>query len=638
LPEQNQDQETENKPRWGLVVALVLAVVAPLLLLGREWGRPGSGPEIPYSKFRSLVQEGQVAEVVVRGHSVQGELAEARSLGGEGTKTTSFQTRIPEFGKSDILDTLEEREVSIEVREPREGQSWAWALWLLPIVLLIGFYAFAMRRMARGFGGPGGLANLGQTRAKRVKPEASKVRFDDVAGQEGAKRDVVELVEFLRDPKRYEQLGAEVPHGILLAGPPGTGKTLVARALAGEAGVPFFHVSGSEFIEMVVGVGAARVRQTFQQAKQHQPSIIFIDEIDAIGRQRGTGMGGGHDEREQTLNQILDEMDGFGGRESVIVVAATNRPDVLDPALLRPGRFDRRLTLESPDKQARKQILELHTRDMPLGDDVDLDQVASLTPGFSGAHLKNLANEAGMLAGRDHCTKVTRKYFDEARDKVMLGPARPLAIGSAERRRLAIHESGHTAVAHYLDKTEPPYKVTIVPRGQALGGTHQLPDSEPYTMDEEYLRERLAVLLAGRASERTFLGTVSSGADDDIQKATQIARAMVSRWGMSDEVGPMDVRDSDDSPFLGYEIQRGRSLSDRTAATVDGAVRGYLLDAEQRAIDVLTTHRKAVEKLIESLESEETLTMEAIQNHLGSGEPSTPPSRDAEVHAYSDKH
>jgi len=456
------------------------------------------------------------------------------------------------------------------------------------------------------------------------KAKIPKVRLADVAGQENAKAEVAELLEFLREPERYQKLGAEVPHGILLQGPPGTGKTMLARALAGEAGVPFFHMSASEFIEMFVGVGASRVRNLFDAAKKAQPSIIFIDELDSVGRVRGAGLGGGHDEREQTLNQILAEMDGFEGHEAVVVLAATNRPDVLDPALLRPGRFDRHVTLELPDLKGREAILKVHARNVPLAPDVDLHTVATGTPGFSGADLKNLVNEAAMAAARENLTRVEARHFDAMRDRIMMGAVRTLAIHADERHRLAVHESGHTAVAYFLPLADPLHKVTIIPRGRSLGSTHQLPEIERHTLPEEYLKERLAVILAGRAAEKVFLDSVSSGADEDIRMATQIARSMVGRWGMSEEVGPVDVRESESHPFLGREMAQPRSFSEATAAAADKAVRRYLMEAEARAVELLKQNEPKVARLIAELEKRETLDRNEIAVCLGPKEVAAP--------------
>jgi cell division protease FtsH len=542
-----------------------------------------------------------------------------------------YSTRIPSIEGAELLKLLGERKVEVSAEEP--GVGIGWLLWLLPWILIIGLWYYLTRRMYGGIG-RGAIGDLVGGQARMVEPEsAPKVRFSDVAGQENAKAEVSEILEFLRNPQRYRKLGAEVPHGILLQGPPGTGKTLLARALAGEARVPFFHISASEFIELFVGVGASRVRKLFQQAKENAPSIIFIDELDSVGRVRGAGFGGGHDEREQTLNQILAEMDGFEGHEAVVVLAATNRPDVLDPALLRPGRFDRHVTLELPDMKARVAILQVHCRHVPLSTDVDLEKVAAGTPGFSGADLRNLVNEAAMAAARENRDRVNARDFDEMRDRIIMGSLRTMAIHEDERHRLAVHESGHAAVAYYLPSADPIHKVTIIPRGRSLGGTHLLPEIERHTLPEEYLRDRLAVILAGRAAERLFLNTLSSGADDDIRLATQLARWMVGRWGMSDELGPVDVRDSDEHPFLGREIATGARFSEETAAIADQAVRRYLAEAEERANEILKAHRSQVEQLIGQLEQNETLERAAVAVCLGPIEvphrhrPESPPAK-----------
>jgi cell division protease FtsH len=461
------------------------------------------------------------------------------------------------------------------------------------------------------------------------KGDVPAISFEDVAGQQNAKREVAELVEFLKNPEAFERLGAEVPRGVLLMGPPGTGKTLLAKALAGEAGVPFFSISGSEFIEVFVGVGAARVRSLFSAAKENAPSIIFVDELDSVGRTRGTGLGGGHDEREQTLNQILAEMDGFSGHESVIVLAATNRPDVLDPALLRPGRFDRHVVLDLPTREERREILQVHTRKVPLDSDVDLDRIAAGTPGFSGADIRNLANEAAMYAARKHRRAVSMSDFDEARDKLLMGTVRTLAIQPEERRRLAVHESGHALVAWHAPFADPLYKVTIIPRGQALGGTQQLPEAERHTLPEDYLRDRLAVILGGRTAEKVLLGSVSSGADDDIRQATALARAMVSRWGMSDDVGPVDLRASESHPFLGREIAQPRHYSEHSAQTVDEAVKTLVLAAERQAEAVLRQHRDQLDRLVALLEQTETLERDDIERLLEEGTVGEDPATEA---------
>ncbi len=611
---------------WFLVL-MAFAIV--MLVLARPQVTDVRTP-VSYTEFVTLLESEHVVSVTFRGDRLDGTLNTSIPTPAGG-QTTRFTTRIPPVDDPNLLQLLQQQGVEIEA-ETAEGDANAWWVALLPWLLIIGFWIYLWRRMSGGL--PGGLGRGGDLTnflrggVRKVEGEtAPKVTFDDVAGQDNAKREVAELLEFLRNPERYSRLGAEVPHGILLEGPPGTGKTLIAKALAGEAGVPFFQISASEFIEVFVGVGASRVRKLFEEAKKSAPSIIFIDELDSIGRVRGAGLGGGHDEREQTLNQILAEMDGFEGREAVVVLAATNRPDVLDPALLRPGRFDRHITLELPDRDARVAILKVHARNVPLADDVDLDQVAAGTPGFSGADIKNLVNEAAMAAAREEAEKVAARHFDEMRDRIMMGTLRTMAIFDEERHRLAVHESGHTAVAYYLPLSDPIHKVTIIPRGRSLGATHQLPEIERHTLPQDYLADRLAVLLAGRAAEHTFLDSLSSGADEDIRAATQLARWMVGRWGMSDEVGPVDVRESEEHPFLGREIAQPRRFSEETAQAADKAVKRLLTDAEERATAVLEAHRERVERLIAALEEEETLDRAAVASCLGPTEVPKPKAK-----------
>ena len=565
---------------------------------------------LPYSSVKQMIRDGEVISAEFEEHAIVVTREQPDPAG-----VSAFRAVIPLPGDPEILPLLEEQGVEIRAKEPADGSI---LLYFLPWILILGFYLWIQRRMMGGLaGGPGGVAG-GLLGGRFAKPSQSrqKVTFDDVAGQDQAKREVAELVEFLREPERFQRVGAEVPHGVLLVGPPGTGKTLLAKALAGEADVPFFSTSGSEFIEIFVGVGAGRVRKMFESAREAAPAIIFIDELDSIGRTRGTGLGGGHDEREQTLNQILAELDGFGGREAVVVLAATNRPDVLDPALLRPGRFDRHVTLNLPDKTARRAILDIHAKDLPIEDTSDLDVIAAGTPGFSGADLKNLLNEAAISAARRNASLITRDDLSEARDKVMMGTVRSLAIRPEEKHRLAVHEAGHTAAAFYTPESDPVYKVTIIPRGHALGGTHMLPEAERHTLDEEYLRIQLVTLLAGRAAERLFLGTVSSGADDDIRRATDLARSMVARWGMTEELGPIDLRQSEDHPFLGQTIAQPRDHADETAGRVDAAVIELLKTSEHRAAEILVEHKSRIEDLIAELETRETLETDQIRTCL----------------------
>ena len=614
MSEQQQGGWKHNIFEW-LIAGLIAYLVLSLFV-----GSQPSGGTVAYTDFKTMVTEGKVDSVVFHGQRVEVRLTDDRT-GADGRPTKAITTYLPPIDDPALLPSLQSNGVKIRAKVPEDGVGSVF-LRMLPWLMILGFWFFLWRRMSGvlpgGGVGRGGVGDFLKGRINDVeKDEGPRIRFADVAGQDNAKREVAELLAFLRDPERYRRLGAEVPHGILLQGPPGTGKTMLARALAGEAGVPFFHMSASEFIEMFVGVGASRVRNLFDEAKKHQPSIIFIDELDSVGRVRGAGFGGGHDEREQTLNQILAEMDGFEGREAVVVLAATNRPDVLDPALLRPGRFDRHVTLDLPDLKGRQQILSVHVRNVPLADDVDLAKVAAATPGFSGADLKNLVNEAAMAAARENLGQVNSRHFDDMRDRIIMGAVRTMAIHDDERHRLAVHESGHTAVAYFLPGTDPLHKVTIIPRGRSLGGTHQLPEIERHTLPEEYLRDRLAVILAGRAAEKVFLNSVSSGADEDIRMATQIARSMVGRWGMSEDVGPVDVRESEEHPFLGREFAQPRSFSEATAAAADMAVRKYLVDAQAHAEKVLKENKARVERLIASLEDHETLGLDEIAVCLG---------------------
>ncbi len=592
-------------------------LLAGMLLLGfffamREAQPPPQAPtEVAYSEFKQLLRDRRVAAVSLAEHSATASVKPAG--GGDGREL--IRVNLPALSDPELMPLIESSGAVVSVETPRE-EDGNWLVSLLPWLIFLGIYFWFWHRMQSNltgrFGGRDPSDFLAGSADREVKRK-QRVTFADVAGQESAKREVAELVDFLRDPARYQRLGAEPPRGVLLMGPPGTGKTLLARALAGEADVNFYHTSASEFIEMFVGVGASRVRKMFEEAKKRAPAIIFIDELDAVGRVRGTGLGGGNDEREQTLNQILSEMDGFSGHEAVIVLAATNRPDVLDPALLRPGRFDRHVTLELPDREAREAILKVHTRKMPLASDVDLKTLAAATPGFSGADLKNLVNEAAMAAARTDRRAIEMADFEEMRDKVMMGTVRSLAIRPEEKHRLAVHEAGHTAVAYFLPKADPLYKVTIIPRGRSLGGTHMLPEEERHTLPEDYLKDRLAVMLAGRTAEKVLLGNVSSGADDDIKNATQMARAMVARWGMSEEIGPVDLRQSEDHPFLGREIAQPRRFSETTAHDVDAAVSNLLREAEARAEEVLETHAANVKRLVQRLEEKESLGIEDIK-------------------------
>jgi len=618
--------EQKKQPPPLQLAAIIFAAFALLYLLSLQVPQSERRYEIPYSEFKLLLQEQWIEQVQLRGDIIEGKLIKAKTIVPSEGPILRFRTRVPAFGDDSLLPELEKSGVQIRVTSPAGENTLQNALiGLLPWLLFLAVFIWLMRRTARNISGQlGGSEELkGFLGGSSKEAKIPETTFADVAGQENAKREVSELVDYLKNPDRFRKLGAEIPHGVLLMGAPGTGKTLLARALAGEAGVPFYSISASEFIEVFVGVGASRVRNLFKAAKKNTPSIIFIDELDSIGRTRGTGLGGGNDEREQTLNQILAEMDGFSGHEAILILAATNRPDVLDPALLRPGRFDRHITLDLPERGDRIAILKVHIRNSPIDADVDFDKIAASTPGFSGADLKNLVNEAAILAARHREQTITMADFDEARDKVMMGAERTLAMQPEERHRLAVHEAGHTLLAHFLPHSDALYKVTIVPRGHALGGTHQLPEHERHTLPQEYLQDRLAVILGGRTAEKELLGSLSSGADDDIHQATTMARAMVSRWGMSEEVGPVDLRESEEHPFLGREMAQPRHYSEHSAEIVDEATRHLLLNAEQQATDVIQQHRTVLNTLIEALEENETLYREQIDACLG---PATPPT------------
>ncbi|GAA0638101.1 ATP-dependent zinc metalloprotease FtsH [Halomonas beimenensis] len=630
-PQENRPTPPPGRPQpqWlmFLWMAIAILVVANFMEASRQPGRV----ELTYSEFLDAVEQGEVEEVTLHGQSVQGTFTEeARTLRdldqGEGFRTTR-----PTVEGRQLLDRLQAKGVRIVAR-PEDLPWWQRMLMLaVPWILLLAFLFWFWSRMQQRMMSGGGPFGIGQSKARQIKGEESEVRMGDVAGSENAKRDIFEVVDFLKQPGRYRALGAKVPHGILMMGPPGTGKTLMAKAVAGEAGVPFFSISGSEFIEMFVGVGAARVRDLFKKAKEQAPSVIFIDELDSIGRARGTGMGGGHDEREQTLNQILSEMDGFEPHQSVVVLSATNRPDVLDPALLRPGRFDRKIVLEMPHRKAREAILKVHTREIPLADDVDLARLAAMTTGFSGADLANLANEAALLAGRRDQQVVDWPCFSNARDLVLLGETKDVALSESERHRVAYHESGHALLAYLLPQADPLEKVTVLPRGQALGVTAQVPDEDRFTYGEAYLRDRLTVMYGGRLAEAIVFGEVSSGAQDDLDQATKLARRMVARWGMSDRVGPVVFSQSQDHVFLGKEMAHPREHSEETASLVDEEIRRLLTDVEARGREQLERHRGALDALAEALERRETLEAEEIhellESHLERDVERAPPAR-----------
>jgi cell division protease FtsH len=575
-----------------------------------------SKTSINYSKFVDLVKDDKVTKVILQGDEISGELSDGKSF-------KSYAPSDPE-----LIKLLQAKKVDITAK-PKDENSWytTFLVSWLPMLVLVGIWIFFMRQMQAG----GGKAmSFGKSRARLMTENTVKITFNDVAGIEEAKEEVVEIIEFLKDPKKFTRLGGRIPKGVLLVGAPGTGKTLLARAIAGEAGVPFFSISGSDFVEMFVGVGAARVRDLFIQAKKSAPCIIFIDEIDAVGRHRGAGLGGGHDEREQTLNQLLVEMDGFEANEGVILIAATNRPDVLDPALLRPGRFDRQVMVPVPDLKGREAILKVHTRRTPLAEAVDLSILARGTPGFSGADLENLANEAALFAARRGSDMVTMEDFEQAKDKVLMGTERKsLILTERERRNTAYHEAGHTLVARLTPGTDPIHKVTIIPRGRALGVTQQLPLDERHTYPKDYLVATLTVLLGGRAAEELVFQQYTTGAGNDLERATELARKMVCNWGMSEELGPVTFGKREEHIFLGREFAHAKDFSDETARLIDHAIKNLVVSASNMALDLLISHRAQLDGLAQTLLEKETLDSKEIDKLLATFEKQAPESEDA---------
>ncbi len=596
---------------------------------------------ISYSAFKDQVKKGNVDYITMQGDEITGKFNKKILPAGHAKNDTTeyqyFSTTKPAVYDNELMKILDNNNVTINA----EAQDNSWLTYMLimivPWILIFGYFFYIRKKMQGQMGGMGGagsgLFGIGKSTAKRFRRQKAGVTFDDVAGLESAKQDLREIIDYLKNPGKFTQLGADIPKGILLMGPPGTGKTLLARATAGEADVTFYSISGSEFIEMFVGVGASRVRDLFENAKKEAPAVIFIDEIDSVGRARGTGLGGGHDEREQTLNQILSEMDGFERNESVVVMAATNRPDVLDPALTRPGRFDRRITLEFPQRGARKKILEIHTRHVPLGDDVNLENIAARTVSFSGADLKNLVNEAALLAGRKKKTSVNKQDFEEARDKILLGAEREEMINDEEKKVVAYHEAGHALVAELLPDTDPLQKVTIIPRGRSLGITEQIPETERYNLTKKYLLDRITVALGGRAAERIVFDDVTNGAAEDFRQVTRIARKMVCNWGMSDKLGPVMFKQGEEHPFLGRELAQQKDFSEHTQQIIDEEIQKILVEMEHRAESLLYDHRTMLDALAEALLENETLDKKQIDWILDkvTGNGSSGNSRDKKV-------
>lgn len=614
---QNVSEKMKN-PRWRMALALLLPFL--FLLLWSQFGNLNGPKEhiVNYSQFTEQLSLNNIHSVTIRNSQITGEFRREISIKSAGEKEERaikyFQTFLPSFQGENILTVLTEKGVIINIEPPeRMSPFWQFVVGMLPWILIIGIWFLIMRNAQRVQGGPGGLFSFGASKAKLHNVQKSQVTFKNVAGMENAKKELEETIEFLKKPAKFKKLGAKVPKGVLLVGPPGTGKTLLARAVAGEAGVPFYSISASEFIEMFVGVGASRVRDMFQKAKANPPSIIFIDEIDAVGRTRGAGFGGGHDEREQTLNQLLSELDGFESHEEVIVIAATNRPDVLDPALLRPGRFDRHIVIDRPGLKDRKAILEVHVKNKVLGSDIDLEKIARGTPGMSGADLENLTNEAALIAIRKNKDKIDTGDFEEARDKILMGTVREETISELERRITAYHEAGHALVAHELPGTDPIHKVSIIPRGMAMGVTQLLPEEDRHYYPKTYLMNKLSVALAGRVAEKIVFNDVSTGAQNDLKEASSLAEKMVAQWGMSDKVGPLNLGRGEEHPFLGRELALPKRYSEDLAWLMDQEIRKLIVDAELKADEILSARKNILDKLAEELMKEEVLDREDIE-------------------------
>ncbi|PHP66144.1 cell division protein FtsH [Zhengella mangrovi] len=613
-----------NLVLWGIIAVLLIA----LFNLFQTPQQRSAAREIPYSQFVQEVDSGRVKTVTISGDRITGTYSD---------NGAGFQTYSP--GDSNLVSRLESRNITINARPESDGSSSLTSVLLswLPMIIILGVWIFFMRQMQSGSGRAMG---FGKSKAKLLTEAHGRVTFADVAGVDEAKADLEEIVEFLRDPQKFQRLGGRIPKGVLLVGPPGTGKTLLARSVAGEANVPFFTISGSDFVEMFVGVGASRVRDMFEQAKKNSPCIIFIDEIDAVGRHRGAGLGGGNDEREQTLNQLLVEMDGFEANESIILIAATNRPDVLDPALLRPGRFDRQVVVPNPDLVGREKILKVHVRNVPLAPNVDLKTIARGTPGFSGADLMNLVNEAALMAARRNKRLVTMQEFEDAKDKVMMGAERrSTAMTQAEKELTAYHEAGHAIVALNVPSADPVHKATIIPRGRALGMVMQLPEGDRYSMSYKYMISRLAIMMGGRVAEELKFGkeNITSGASSDIEQATKLARAMVTQWGFSDKLGQVSYGENQQEVFLGHSVAQQKNISEATAQIIDGEVRRLVDEAYASATDILTTKKDEWIALAEGLLEYETLSGDEIKQLLAGEKPSrdmgddTPPSRGSAV-------
>jgi len=629
MPENDQQPSRKDNPNQppsgkfnspgGKQRTIFWIVIASLfifwLVSSRAGGVFGGPPTIDYSEFREQVTSGNVESVTMKGERITGSLRSKTALHATEDDTTryaEFITYMPSMGDEELLAMLEEHNVTVEAVPESDFNWWTILIWGLPLMFLI-FIGLQFFRQMRSQGHP--FMNIGQSKAKLQDAEKVDTTFDDVAGLDGPKTELKEIIGFLKDPGQFESLGGEIPKGVLLVGPPGTGKTLLARAVAGEAGVPFFTITGSDFMEMFVGVGAKRVRDMFNKAKQKSPSIIFIDEIDSIGRKRGAGLGGGHDEREQTLNQMLSELDGFEPNQGVIVMGATNRPDILDNALLRPGRFDRQITVHLPTQEHREEILKIHAKNKKLGEDIDLSEIARSTPGFSGADLRNLLNEAALIAARQKRKKIVQHDIDQARDKVMMGLKREgLRLSEEEKKLLAYHEAGHAVVAAAMPNADPIHKVTVIPRGKAMGVTMQLPEKEKLLYQKDYMLDRMAVMMGGRAAESLVFDTSTSGAENDLKQITKLARKMVLDWGMSDKFGHMAFGGQREQVFLGEELGGRREYSDSTAREIDEEVKRILEESYQRAEDALKEHREVLDRVADELLEKEEIPGKWVEN------------------------
>jgi len=607
----------------GKNLLLWLIIAAVLLTVFQNFNVRQENEEIDYSAFLEMVGQNQVRSVEVDGLTIRGERSDGRV----------FETIQPQITDSALIGDMIDQNVDFKGKRPEQQSIWTQLLVAsFPILVIIAVFMFFMRQMQGGAGGKGGPLTFGKSKAKLLGEDQIKTTFADVAGVDEAKEDVQELVEFLQDPSRFQKLGGRIPRGILMVGQPGTGKTLLAKAIAGEAKVPFFSISGSDFVEMFVGVGASRVRDMFEQAKKQTPCIIFIDEIDAVGRHRGAGVGGGHDEREQTLNQLLVEMDGFEGNEGIIVIASTNRPDVLDPALLRPGRFDRQVVVSLPDIRGREQILKVHMRKVPLSADVDASLIARGTPGFSGADLANLVNEAALFAARQDKRAVTMGEFEQAKDKIMMGAERKsMVMSEKERQNTAYHEAGHCIVGYLVPEHDPSYKVSIIPRGRALGVTMFLPEEDRYSLSKRMILSQICSLFGGRIAEEMTLGPdgITTGASNDIERATKMAKAMVTKWGLSEKLGPLMYAEDDEEVFLGMSAGAARpQVSNETAMKIDAEVRSIIDGCYATAEKILEEHRQKLEMMKDALLEYETIDKVQIDEIMAGRKPNPPESWD----------